>query len=614
MLTDMIDCIRVSVFDEMPLAVFFIHNRKILYANPVAEAVFGWRPSELVGRRTRNLYKTYRDYARAGMDTIVGMRGKKSYVFDSEFLRKDRSCLTGRCHVSRMTEDPEDHRFIVFVEDMSGEKQFSSLLEEREKHYSILLDALREGIWILDRQQKTLFVNPRISDMLGYSVEEITGNTPFKFLSVGDQKKARRFISRLRKGNWHEQDLEFIRSDGKSVYANFVGSHVMDEKNRSAGFLISVRDISKRIKLEKKLVDVNRSMQALIDATPAFVMLTDVAGNIITTNKTWPKSLGRSAKGMIGENIFNLITPSLIAVRKACFRQAVESRKPVHWQDRTRFKHWGNTLYPVLDNAGNVIQMAVYSLDITERKRMEEEVLKGRQMESIGILAGGIAHDFNNLLAVVMGHLSLLKMQIPPMQKEYGHVAEAENTILLARDLTAELITFYRGGTLLKRSVNLQSFIPATVNGFQKNPMTSCTYDISESVWKIMIDRSQVSKVLHHLVCNAEEAMPGGGSIHISAANMELKSSALQLPDGHYVRLSVSDTGQGIPAENLPKIFDPYFTTKPMNNRKGVGLGLSVCYSIVRKHGGTMMAESLAGSGTTINIFFPAHEKNRGKF
>jgi signal transduction histidine kinase/ActR/RegA family two-component response regulator len=244
--------------------------------------------------------------------------------------------------------------------------------------------------------------------------------------------------------------------------------------------------------------------------------------------------------------------------------------------------------------------------DITDRKRMEEEILKTRKIESLGTLAGGIAHDFNNILTAILGNISLAKMFINPEDKPFKRLSEAERASLRAKDLTRQLLTFTKGGEPVKKTASISELLKESAGFALRGSNCRCEFFIPDNLFPVEMDKGQISQVVNNLVINAKEAMQEGGTIEVLAQNIEEEAKqAVPIPEGKYVKVSIKDYGIGIHEEHISKIFDPYFTTK----EKGSGLGLATSYSIIRKHGGHITVESKIGVGTTFTFYLPASRK-----
>ena len=260
---------------------------------------------------------------------------------------------------------------------------------------------------------------------------------------------------------------------------------------------------------------------------------------------------------------------------------------------------------PIL-SGGRIGTLVNVIRDITERCRMEEELSKAHKLETVGVLAGGIAHDFNNILTAIWGYLSLAKAAVRSSSEATELLVEAEKAAARARDLTQQLLTFSRGGAPVRRALPLEPLLRDSAGFALSGSNVTCEMSLPETLWPVEADEGQLHQVVNNLVLNAVQSMPQGGRIRIAARNVRAGSvQGLKLPGRDYVIFSVRDEGIGIPAEHLGKIFDPYFSTK----QRGSGLGLSISYSIVKKHDGMIRADSTLGEGTTFSVYLPAAEE-----
>jgi PAS domain S-box-containing protein len=245
----------------------------------------------------------------------------------------------------------------------------------------------------------------------------------------------------------------------------------------------------------------------------------------------------------------------------------------------------------------------VLAYDVTERKRLEQELVRAEKLESIGILAGGIAHDFNNLLTAILGNISLAKTYTQSGDKTHERLSDAEKASLRARDLTQQLLTFSKGGAPVKKTISIKELISDSACFSLRGSGAKCELSVAGDLLPVDADEGQISQVINNLVINARQAMPNGGMIRMRCENISVESDEqAPLKKGTYIRISISDEGVGIPKEHLEKIFEPFFTTKP----KGSGLGLATSYSIVKNHGGHIAVESRIGIGTTFHVYLPA--------
>lgn len=259
--------------------------------------------------------------------------------------------------------------------------------------------------------------------------------------------------------------------------------------------------------------------------------------------------------------------------------------------------------FPLRDPAGAIVGLEGIAHDITERKRAEAALGNMQRLESLGALAGGIAHDFNNILTAILGNLSLLQAQMKAGGEAMELVSEAQEACEAAKGLSNQLLTFSKGGSPVAQVMDLRSMLTQAAIFAARGSNAHCVLDLGAESLAVNIDKDQIAQVIRNLVINAIQAAPGGGEIKVRTAVITLgDKESPPLAAGRYVRVTVEDQGVGIPPEHLSKIFDPYFSTKAA----GRGLGLSVCYSIMAKHGGNITAGSRPGEGAVFTLHFPA--------
>ena len=245
-------------------------------------------------------------------------------------------------------------------------------------------------------------------------------------------------------------------------------------------------------------------------------------------------------------------------------------------------------------------QIAAIISDATEKRKNREEREKSQRLESLGVLAGGIAHDFNNLLTVLMGNISLARIQVGEGHKAAERLAASENALRKATDLTRQLLTFARGGEPIKKVIELGGLLKEAGGFALHGSSVKCQFVLDDDLWLVEADEGQLGQVIHNLVINAVQAMPEGGTVTLTAENVSTTQEGKR-----FVSISVADTGAGIPEHHLQRIFDPYFTTK----QQGSGLGLASCYSIIMRHGGDITVTSTLGKESTFYVSLPASEQ-----
>ena len=379
-----------------------------------------------------------------------------------------------------------------------------------------------------------------------------------------------------------------------------------------------------KLELKKKarwaaesLSEIEERYRQFVEGTDDLMIRVDSEGRFVYVNPATEKIFGICQEKCVGMSTFDFVHPEDRErtkgefdswVRNGVRSATIENRHINQVTGEVNEMFWNLDLH--YDENGNLTGINGIARDLTERKKLEEVLLKTKNLESLGTLAGGIAHDFNNLLSIIMANLSLAEEDIKPKIGTSEFLKEAEKASIRAKDLTAKLITFSKGWAPVKKVVFIDEFVRDTVSSLLSDSDIDCEFSIHDDLWPVQIDEIQIKQVLHNIVINCREAMTGEGTIMVYCENVTIgRKDALTLKDGKYVKISIKDQGAGIPKEDLPKIFDPYFSTKEMGTEKGMGLGLAVCHSIIEKHEGLITVESELGIGTTCHIYLPGPGK-----
>ena len=360
---------------------------------------------------------------------------------------------------------------------------------------------------------------------------------------------------------------------------------------------------------QKQLKESEERFRALHDASFGGIIIHD-KGRILDCNKGLSDMTGFTTAELIGMDGLKLIAPDWLECVIKNIQNGFDQRYEVEGLRRD------GSVYPLAIKGKNIPYKGhevrvIEFRDITEHKKFEQEHLKMEKLESLGILAGGIAHDFNNILTSIMGNISFAQMFLDPTHKSHKPLTEAEKASVRARELAQQLLTFARGGEPVKKLVSIPELINETVSLVLHGSNVKGTIEIPEAIHAIKADEGQISQVFHNIIINAMQAMPGGGTLTITARNETLgDKNSLNLPSGRYVCITFSDQGCGIAGDDLKRVFDPYFTTKPTGN----GLGLASAHSIIIKHGGHIGVSSRAGTGTTFTIHLPSIGEKQSEY
>ncbi|HEY8910853.1 MAG TPA: ATP-binding protein [Desulfosporosinus sp.] len=354
--------------------------------------------------------------------------------------------------------------------------------------------------------------------------------------------------------------------------------------------------------------------QELFDFAPDGYLVTDNDGIILDANSASTNLLSVSRSYLIGK-------PLVIFVRSEDHQTFHTRLLEIKKRTVVQVENWElimlsgkHTSFPVSITVGKVIAsrggtagLRWLLRDITRSKQLEEELQNADKLESLGVLAGGIAHDVNNFLTVILGNLSLVKRCINEDPKATRYLQYMEEAVRQTGNLTGQMLTFAKGGKPLTKAVSISKLIEEDSAFALSGSNTRCELLLTEDLPSVEIDRGQMTQVITNLLINADQAMQESGTIKIRAEKLAVSSetSTLPLQSGEYVALTITDEGAGISSQILPKIFDPYFSTK----EDGSGLGLTICYSILKKHGGHISVQSVEGKGTSFTLYLPVSSK-----
>ena len=367
-----------------------------------------------------------------------------------------------------------------------------------------------------------------------------------------------------------------------------------------------------RRKVRQSVHEIDRQksyFENLFKIIPAGIVILDEHNLVVDMNREFQTMFGFSLAEIKGRELDSLInTEETLTKALALSREALGGER-IYFDGKRKNKTGQISDFHIIGSPivvdGKVLGSIGIYLDISEMKRMQEEIIKSKNIESVGVLAGGIAHDFNNMLTGILGNISVARKMSADKQVK-SILEKAEKAALKASGLTQQLLTFSKGGFPVKKVTYLPDLVKDALDLGLSGSNVRANLKISEKIPACEIDVTQIIQVIHNLLINAREAMPAGGVIDITIQNHRQSKTDNFMQKGHYVSLVVRDHGPGIAEGDLQRIFVPYFTTK----KAGSGLGLAIAYSIVNKHNGYIKVTSIKGQGATFTVFLPASQKN----
>jgi len=495
-----------------------------------------------------------------------------------------------------------------------------SKLGDAEMRMRAILESILDGMITVDAHGIIRSMNQAAEKMFGSMKDELIGHS---FTKLVPQAYRSDLESRPVSITWSDlasrtgtETLAVGRTCRHGTFPIEISLSQMSVDG-NAFYVAMIRDVTERQRFEQEIASEKENLSVTLRSIGDGVITTDLQGKIVMINNAAETLTGWTSAEAVGQplrTVFN-ISIDLAAQARAQrngIRNEAQSILLALPNNATLISQDGSerlieqVASPIRDNKNEVAGVVLVFRDITERQRSESERRKAEALEQLGLLAGGIAHDFNNLLTAIVGNISLASLVLPVSNEMTGRLNDAKNASLRARDLAQQLLTFARGGAPIKKSASIARLIQDTVSFSLRGSKSRSEINVGPDLWQAEIDGGQISQVIANLVVNADQAMPNGGTLHVSCENYrhspEHHSEVIELPPGDYVRVSIRDEGVGIPEQYLKRIFDPYFTTKP----KGNGLGLASTYSIIKSHQGLITVESEINVGSTFTIYLPA--------
>jgi len=594
-------------------------NLRIKRANRSFYRLFGADTDATTGRQLDDIVGDADGRLRA---ELIRLFGTEDVLENLEFRYRSphfgERVLTARARgmvVAEEEEEEEEEEDLLLIHDVTEHKR----LEEVERAAaanrmaSQVLEAMAEAVMVTEMDGVILQVNGGFEKATGWTREEAVGQRAVE-LCLLSQEEVQRIdtvaMPRLmREGSVQGFETTARRKDGSLFPALASGTLMRDEEGRAVRIVGTTIDLSELKQAGEALRESEAKYATLVGhSRDGVVVVQD--GKIVFVNQAHAGITGYSVEEMMGKSFLDMVEPAFreTVIRRQKGRAAGE---PVEAVIETRIRRKDGTVRFIESSTAPIAYggrpaVMVMVRDITEKKLLEEERQRAARLESVGSLAGGIAHDFNNLLAGILGNVTLARNLAMPRSEADEMLVEAEKACLRAKGLTQQLLTFAKGGTPVRELASIADVVTDSATFALRGSRVKCHFDLAEDLWAAEIDVGQISQVISNLVINADEAMPGGGTIGVRAVNRVVgPGTALPLRPGDYVEMSVEDNGVGIPPEYLDRVFEPYFTTK----QKGSGLGLAVVYSIVKGHEGHILVESKLGVGTTFRIWLPASRK-----
>ncbi|MGE5423346.1 MAG: PAS domain S-box protein [Ignavibacteriales bacterium] len=581
----------------------------ITFGNQKTCDSLGFKLDELIGRHILD-FVPLEDRGRVRQEMAKRLIGGEPGSYEQRVNKKNGNLCLFRLNVSPIKEDGKIVGGMVLAEDITERAEAEEALRVSEEKFSrafhssaqvVTLNAAKNGRYI--------DVNDSFVELSGFSAEEAIGRTTEELGMWVYPEERRQFIENL----WQERSVRNFEMSFKDRWGGIrvtllsADIIIIDGEDVILGV---TNDISVRKKMEQDLAAEKERLAVTLGSIAEGVIAANDQGEVVLINEIaetlidWPN---RSAIGQQLSDVFKVsydlhkegsnLVKTVLNTKKVldlneCILQGKDKQNLV----------LSLSAAPMKDISGGIVGVVLVFRDVTDKKRIDQELQKAGKLESLGVLAGGIAHDFNNLLTIILGNSTLIRELASGQDSILEYLNEIEKGTSQARSLTQQLLTFARGGDPVKQTVYLADLVGNTATFALSGSNVRADFDLPSDLWPVDIDEGQIGQVINNLVLNATQAMPNGGLINIKAWNEVItENSDLPLANGKYIRLSIKDRGVGIQEELKSKIFDPYFTTKS----SGSGLGLATSYSIIKNHKGYISVDSVVGEGSTFFVYLP---------
>lgn len=513
---------------------------------------------------------------------------------------------------------PFDEREIKTVVELALYKHaMQRKIQESEQWLSATLRSIADAVITTSNKDVVSYINPVAESLTGWTKEEAIEKPVSAILTLLDsdtreaiQNPTQQLISSAE--NESSMNCILISKSDQEIYVELSCSPILTERNKNNGVVFAFRDITRRRQIESALRQSEERFRSLVESSQTGILIIDKSFQVIYSNEEVARIFGYARDEIVNHDFRKFLKGSSKAklVDRYLRRQkgeAIPSRYNMEMISKTgELKRVEVTNSMIEDKYGNT-QTVIQILDITQRIQLEEQLRQAQKMKAIGTLAGGIAHDFNNILTAIRGCTDMALKEVDDSHSVHAELVEVQTSAERAADLTRQLLAFSRNQPLEYKYLNLNKLIEGLLKMLHRliGEDIGVSTSLEKNIWIVKADQGSIEEVLMNLAVNAQDAMPTGGKLHISTRNITLDETYCEnMPEarpGHYVCMSIADTGVGMSKETVRRIFEPFFSTK--GTGKGTGLGLSVVYGIIKQHEGWINIYSEPNKGSIFRIY-----------
>jgi two-component system, cell cycle sensor histidine kinase and response regulator CckA len=603
-----------AILNALQIGLSYVKNRIQEWVNTAFASMFGYDLNEISGKSVRIFYANEEDFYRVGTEGYSKIFEGKLYI--TEVLMKKKNGDLIWCNISGQALNPEnpDEGAIWVLQDITEHKKAIEQSKQLASEQKAILNALRIGL-IYVKNRIIQWVNPACLSMFNYEENELLGKESLIFYVNNDDYKrvGTEGYKQIFSGKTYWTDVLTKKKTGEQLWCAISGQ-ALNSENPDEGAIWVLQDITESRNAREALRAKEERFKLMLENSNDIISLLDASYNHSAVFGPVEKILGYKPEELIGHKSFDLIHPDDLDKAKEGFKEISLS---THYANIIEFRYrHKDGLWVTLEVMGTnmlnetAVQGIVLNIrDISERKRLQDQLQQAMKMEAVGRLSGGIAHDFNNILTAISGNVDLARMVFSHNDPAAAYLDEVKKAANSAASLTRQLLAFSRRQIIEPKIININDL----VGRIQKMLARILGEDIKletileEELYFVKIDQGQFEQVLVNLAVNARDAMPDGGKLLIETANVALDNDYCfkhnNVKPGNYVMMSVSDTGYGMTEEVKKNIFEPFFTTKPKG--RGTGLGLATIFGTVVQSGGSIEVYSEVNIGTTFRIYLP---------
>ena len=583
-------------------------------------AITGYSPQEFIGKSGFEFI--HPDDVGILTESLKKVQKDKAGFVRTEYRhrKKDGSWLNLEAVGTNLLDDPSIKGIVINVRDVTRERQAEKAMIESQSRLQSTFSAAPVGLCIV-KDREYIAVNDTYCDIMGYTEVELIGRTTRMLYENEDERDrvGRALYAPLRDLGISSIETRHVRKDGV-VRDIFLRASPVSMDDSTKGVVVAIEDVTERRRVRKALQNSEERYRSIIENIQEGYYEVDIAGNFMFYNESMCKILGYERDEMVGMNNRNFSSQKAARKQYEAFNKVYREGTPAkgfEWQVIRKDGTIGileTSVALIRDSASNPIGFRGIARDVTEEKRIKDQLQRAEKMETVGTLAGGVAHDLNNLLSGIVSYPELLLMQLPedsPFRKPIATIQKSgEKAVAVVQDL----LTLARRAVMPTEPVDLNQVVSQFLSSPEYHKIREYSPDVQTEVrleeaegLTIMGSPTHLSKTVMNLLSNAVEAMPRGGRIVVSTDQCYMDRPVAgydHIKEGDYVTLTVADTGTGISPDDIDKIFEPFYTKKKMG-RSGTGLGMAVVWGTVKDHKGFIDVQSTEGEGTTFKLYFP---------